>query len=100
MKKTAPQGSKINLFEVPFTFRTEYEGGVMEEACRRMLSGLLFEASRKKKEENNERRFAHMTVLPAVRACSERKAEDMKLRQKRLQQYKKGYSGSQRQRAA
>ena len=33
-EKNGAAGSKINLFEVPFTFRTEYEGGVMEEVRR------------------------------------------------------------------
>lgn len=42
---------KINLFEVPFTFRTEYEGGVMEEACRRMLSDFFLKLREKRKEE-------------------------------------------------
>lgn len=48
---------KINLFEVPFTFRTEYEGGVMEEACRRMLSDFFLKLREKEKRKNNERRL-------------------------------------------
>lgn len=51
MKKNGAAGSKINLFEVPFTFRTEYEGGVMEEACRRMLSDFFLKLREKRKEE-------------------------------------------------
>ena len=50
-EKNGAAGSKINLFEVPFTFRTEYEGGVMEEACRRMLSDFFLKLREKRKEE-------------------------------------------------
>lgn len=39
------------MFEVPFTFRTEYEGGVMEEACRRILSDFFLKLREKRKEE-------------------------------------------------
>ena len=50
-EKNGAAGSKINLFEVPFTFRTEYEGGVMEEACRRILSDFFLKLREKRKEE-------------------------------------------------
>lgn len=56
-EKNGAAGSKINLFEVPFTFRTEYEGGVMEEACRRMLSDFFLKLREKEKRKNNERRL-------------------------------------------
>ena len=50
-EKNGAAGSKINLFEVPFTFRTEYEGGVMEEACRSILSDFFLKLREKRKEE-------------------------------------------------
>lgn len=56
-EKNGAAGSKINLFEVPFTFRTEYEGGVMEEACRRILSDFFLKLREKEKRKNNERRL-------------------------------------------
>ena len=97
MKKNGAAGSKINLFEVPFTFRTEYEGGVMGGSLQENALGLLFEASRKKKRGKTMSEGCTHDCSTCGESCSERKAEDMKLRQNDYSNIKKGYSGSQRQ---
>lgn len=48
--KAGCMGSKTDLMEIGFNHRAEIKGGVMEEECRRMISGYFAEKRRSKKQ--------------------------------------------------